>query len=171
MATTFQQRRRRAIIIGIIIALAILGFGFSDAIKETFTGVPGYARQPPAGKHVDLLWPALESASWEAGEQPMAPDDVKALVGERVRLRGFIYPISEHYDSASRIYLAPKPSSCYFCSPPAVTEMVEVNIANERMVRIFDNRSITVFGVFRVATTPDAAALYYIDDATLMLGK
>lgn len=171
MANRFQQKRKRAIIAGIIIALAISAIVLAEPIKETLYGLPGFSVKAPSGTYNELSWTKLGKANWEAGGIPEIPDNVKNYDGKNVQIAGFMYPMSEHYDNSERIYLAPKPSSCYFCTPPAVNEVIEVNTAKAKKVKVLDNRSIVIYGKFRVAKNADDAALYYIDDAEVMLKK
>lgn len=171
MANRFQQRRKRAIVAGIIIAIAILAFVLAEPIKETLYGLPGFSVKAPSGSFVDLPWTQLEKASWDAGQIPVIPNIISKYAGKNVRISGFMYPMSEHYDSSERIYLAPKPSSCYFCTPPAVNEVIEVNTADAKKVKVLDNRSIVIFGKLRLAKNADDAALFYLDDAVVMLKK
>lgn len=171
MANKFQQKRKRAIIAGIIIAIAISAFVLAEPIKETLYGLPGFSVKAPSGSFVEIPWTQLEKASWEAGGIPVIPDNVSKYAGKNVRISGFMYPMSEHYDNTERIYLAPKPSSCYFCTPPAVNEVIEVNTAKAKKVKVLDNRSIVIYGKFRLAKDAEDSALFYIDDAVVMLKK
>lgn len=167
----YQQRRKRAIFAGVIIGIAILSYVLAEPIKETFFGIPGYVVSPPAGSFLSLPWVKLEAANWESGKKPIIPTEISTLAGKKVYISGFVYPMSEHYDSSERIYLAPKPSSCYFCTPPAVNQVIEVNTAGAKKIKVLDNRSIEIFGELRIAKNADDTALYYLDNAIVMLKK
>ena len=160
--TSFQQRRRRTIILGVVIGVLIIGY-------VALTPPSGYAAHAPEGTFIPLPWKQLQAGKWEDKSKPVVVDAVKRLNGQQVKLKGFLLPL--HVPAAAaQFFVAERPRGCYFCNPPGIAEVVEVNVRGGQVMP-FTDLPVTIYGHLRVATgAPTDEMLYIIDDATLTAG-
>jgi len=104
-------------------------------------------------------WNALTNVAYTRDEGKTAlrfDDGIQALDGKAVKVRGFVTPLNSGTDQRHFI-LSPKPSTCPYCLPAGVEEMVEVFC--ERPVKYsFD--PVTVFGQFAILHE-DASGFFY----------
>ena len=101
------------------------------------------------------------------------PAEIKALDGKRIAIVGFMAPY-EKLDDMSTCMILPASVGCYFCSPPAVTQVVLIQQKNEKKEkRPFINEAVLVTGTLRLFTyasqhpAHQADFMYAIDDATV----
>lgn len=171
MRPTFQQRRKRAIIIGILCAIILFALAEGKTILLFINGpkIPGYATSAPAGKFIDLDWKAMQQGQWKYGNKPIVPQTVIALSQKQVHLKGFLLPLHTAGVS-SQFFIACKPRGCYFCNPPGVAEVVQINMANGKQLDPTD-WPVSVYGTLKVASgAPDDQMLYVINDAVMVAG-
>jgi len=172
MALTFQQRRKRAIVSGLLIAIVLVAVTFGKDLVQLITGpkIPGYATSVPSGQYVDLDWKALQQAQWEYGTKPVVPQPVQALSGKLVHVKGFLLPLHQAGVSA-QFFMAEKPRGCYFCNPPGVAEVAQINMANGKQLNPTD-WPVSVYGTLKVATgAAEDQMLYTINDAVMVAGR
>jgi hypothetical protein len=87
-----------------------------------------------------------------------------------VNLSGYLLPLHTPGVS-SQFFIAEQPRGCYFCNPPGVAEVVQINIAGGKQLEPTD-RPVQVYGTFKLASgAPSDSALYMINDATLVLAR
>jgi len=101
------------------------------------------------------------------------PADIKALDGKRVAIVGFMAPF-EKLDDMSTCMILPASVGCYFCSPPAVTQVALIQQKGEtKDKRPFINEAVIVTGTLRLFTfesqhpAHQADFMYALDDATV----
>jgi len=101
------------------------------------------------------------------------PAEIKALDGKRVAIVGFMAPF-EKLDDMSTCMLLPASVGCYFCSPPAVTQVALIQQKTDsKAKRPFINEAIIVTGTLRLFTfasqhpAHQADFMYALDDATV----
>ncbi len=58
----------------------------------------------------------------------IAPPDLKALNGERVRVPGFVVPLEDDDTELSEFLLVPNPQACIHVPPPPPNQMVYVRM-------------------------------------------
>lgn len=159
---TAKQRRRRGMFIGMAIVLIIIGY-------VLLTPPSGYALHAPAGSFAPLEWKHLQEGQWNNKSKPVIANEVKRLDGQQVVLHGFLLPLHKPA-AASQFFVAGRPRGCYFCNPPGVSEVAQVNVAGGKELP-FTDLPVTIYGRLKVATgSPDDEMLYIIDDATLTAG-
>ena len=160
--TAFQQKRRRAITLGVIIAVISVAYVL---IKPP----AGYALRPPTGSYASIQWKALQAGQWRVKQKPVVVDAVRQLNGKPVVLKGFLIPL--HTPSASSdFFFSERPRGCYFCNPPSISEVVQVTVHGGKEIP-FTDLPVTVYGKLKVASgAPTDDMLYSIDDATLTAG-
>ncbi|HEY3377673.1 MAG TPA: DUF3299 domain-containing protein [Armatimonadota bacterium] len=168
MVTSYQQQRQRkkrlTLIFGLLFAVVVVG----GALSQVLGAPPGYASKPPVGQFAPINWQAMMLGQWAYGKKPVVPAAVQTLNGQMVTARGYLLPLHSP-GVASQFFIAPKPRGCYFCSPPAASEVVQVNIAGGKQLPP-TMWMVNVYGKLRVATgAPSDQVLYVIDDATLLV--
>jgi hypothetical protein len=101
------------------------------------------------------------------------PAEIKALDGKRVAIVGFMAPF-EKLDDMSTCMILPASVGCYFCSPPAVTQVALIQQKGEtKDKRPFINEAVIVTGTLRLFTfesqhpAHQADFMYALDDATV----
>ncbi len=152
-----------------VVALALL-FGRTLLELVIVPQLDGYLSAPPAGVFTALEWPVLLQGDMPMDGPMVVPPRVRALDGQPVTVRGFCLPLHQGKSSAE-FFLAPKPSGCYFCNPPGVSEVILITTADRRKVEMA-RRPIEVFGILRVATDAQSAqSLYAIDQAVLLMRR
>jgi len=155
--------------IGLVFTAVLLGVFVVPAVLKAVVApkLPGFATKAPAGAYTDLDWKILTKGDVTTDDKPLIPAPIKALNGKLVSVRASMIPF--HSDTtSSRWYLAEKPRMCYFCSPPGIAEVVEVDVAGGKQVPITD-WSVRAYGKLKVATGKRGEALYTIEDAVLVI--
>ena len=101
------------------------------------------------------------------------PADIKALDGKRVAIVGFMAPF-EKLDDMSTCMILPASVGCYFCSPPAVTQVALIQQKSDKPEkRPFINEAVIVTGTLRLFTfesqhpAHQADFMYALDEATV----
>ena len=151
----------------LLIAAIIVVFAALQSPALLHRHPPGYEEKPPSGQFQRLDWGALQAANWIYGHKPVLLDAVAALNGKPVTARGFLLPL-HNPGRASQFFLSDKPGGCYFCNPPGVNSVVQLNLAGGKKLDICA-ASVDVYGTFHVATgAPTDRVLYWIDDAVLV---
>lgn len=99
------------------------------------------------------------------------PPELKTLDNHRVAIVGFMAPW-EQIDDMTKFILVPSYVGCYFCAPPAVTQVALVEQANPKKKKLpFINEAVIVTGTLRLFTyaskhpAHQADFLYALDDA------
>jgi hypothetical protein len=173
MSMTIQQKRKRDMTITVIVVLVALS---CLAVKRAYEGIngqllPGYLPAAPQGNYAALDWGLLQQGTWDIGHGPQSPAALLHLNGTPARLSGHLLPLHTPGVS-SQFFIAAKPRGCYFCNPPGVAEVVQVNIAGNKQIADTDY-PVTVYGTFRVATKVNdpLGNLYVLDDAQVKMGR
>ena len=163
-----ERRRRNRLILGIgAVVVVFLGLQSRSLVQTVLAPVPpGYVKTPPPGQFEGLDWQSLQKAGWIPRQKPVVPEEVAALNGKPVTARGFQLPL--HYAGKSaQFFLAAKPRGCYFCNPPGVSEVIEINVAGGKELSP-SNWTVDVYGTFHVASgAPGDNVLYTIDNASV----
>ncbi len=172
MARNIHQQRKMATSIGLIVVLGIVALAIGKDVLAYLEGpkLPGYVATAPAGVYAALDWTALHQGQWPAGGKPVIPAPVVALTGKAVCLKGFLLPLHQGADS-TQFYLAEKPRGCFFCNPPGIADVVELNTLHGARLPVTD-WPVTVYGTLHPATgAASDQTLYTIDDAVLHAGR
>lgn len=98
------------------------------------------------------------------------PDWLKQLDGQRIRLRGFMFPtfLAEGITSFG---LARDNGICCFVKEPKIYDMIQVSLADGVTTDYIDNRPFDVEGIFRIdpdADDEELFQLYRIEDAVVL---
>jgi hypothetical protein len=125
-----------------------------------------YANELPPG-HTRLNYAALQPLP---GDPPTAvPDSARALEGQDVLLKGYMYPGSRQR-GITDFLLVRDQGDCCFGGNPKITDRVLVRLAGTQGID-FTQRLVKIAGRFRIelAGAPDAGGgvLYHLDDAVV----
>ena len=114
-----------------ITLLSIVGFSLGFAgINAFLNGNENNLEQAQANdKPVDVDWATLRELDLSTGK---APQSLKKLDGQKVRIPGFIVPLEDNQDSVSEFLLVPSPTACIHTPPPPANQMVHVRMAGGR---------------------------------------
>lgn len=169
-----NRAARRRLVLGLAFLIPVALFAVANAgfIKGLIFAptLPGYVKTAPVGEFAPLDWKQLEQGQWNYRSKPIVPPAVLAQNGKPVVVRGYLLPLHTPGE-ASQFFVAKNPRGCYFCSPPGVAEVVQVNVAGGRLLTPTD-WPVSVYGIFKAATgQPGEEMLYTIDDAQLKIGK
>jgi hypothetical protein len=101
----------------------------------------------------------------------LMPSWLKELSGQRIRIRGFMYPTFEP-DGIERFVLARDNQICCFGRDPKVYDLVQVDLRAGKTTRyIPPTRAFDVVGTFKIAldlVDDKPFGLYYIEDAEII---
>jgi hypothetical protein len=115
--------------IGIATAVAFLlmAFGLTEYLKTS--GQTQFRQGAPE----ILNWDRLDMLDYRTGN---APDWLKDLSGQVVRVPGFIVPLEDDYESVAEFLLVPDPGSCVHVPPPPPNQMVYVRMKSGNRVQL-----------------------------------
>jgi len=172
MAATWQQRRRRTMLLVLAVILIAIGFAVGPTVIEAYSvpHVQGYDTAAPQGNFSPLDWDLLAQGDWPRDSQPIMPEQLRTLDEKPVMLKGFALPLHD-IGEASTLFVAKFPRGCYFCNPPSIAEIVVVKVADGKKVPLL-NRPICVYGTFHAATgSDDDEGLYTVTGAILVIKR
>ncbi|MEY4066110.1 MAG: hypothetical protein RIR26_2318 [Pseudomonadota bacterium] len=114
-----------------ITLLSVVGFSLGFAGIHVFlNGKENSIEQAQANDNpVDVDWATLRELDISTGK---APQNLKKLDGQKVRIPGFIVPLEDNQDSVSEFLLVPSPTACIHTPPPPANQMVHVRMAGGR---------------------------------------
>ncbi|MEI6519386.1 MAG: DUF3299 domain-containing protein [bacterium] len=166
-----QKKRKRNILIaiGVIVLLLVIWVMSDKDLMQLVIGpkLPGYSKHAPSGQYADIDWKNLQQGCWEYGKKPIVKPDIAQMSDKYVHVKGFMLPFHEAGPS-SQFFIAGRPRGCYFCNPPGVAEIVQVNVANGKQLDLTD-WPVSIYGTLKVATgKPDDKMLYIIDNAVVV---
>ncbi len=72
-----------------------------------------------------ISWDLLYKLDYKTGQMP---DEVKAIDGQRVRMAGFIVPLSDDYTVLSEFLLVPDAQACIHVPPPPPNLIIHVHL-------------------------------------------
>jgi len=117
---------------------------------------------------IDLL-KVLNMEPVTADAPRLMPGWLKGLDGQKIRVRGFMYPA--YSDELTKFVLARDNQICCFGRNPKIYDLIEVAMRDGTMTHYIENRPFDVVGVFRIKPTVDSdrlLQLYFIDDAVVI---
>lgn len=101
----------------------------------------------------------------------LMPDWLKGLNGQRIRLRGFMFPTFEA-EGIERFVLARDNQICCFGRDPKVYDLVQVDLRSGKTTNYIPaTRAFDVIGRFKIDMVSDDGkpyGLYYIEDAEII---
>lgn len=98
------------------------------------------------------------------------PEWLTQLDGQRIRIRGFMYPTFEA-TGLKAFTLARDNGICCFVREPKIYDIISIKLAKGQTSDYIDNKPFDVEGIFRIAPEADEEELYQlyrIEDATVL---
>lgn len=169
MAKISKIKQKRFIFFGVLILLVTIWVMADKDLRQFITGpdLPGYASGAPSGEYANLDWKLLQQGEWPYGKKPVINKQIMALSGKKVRLKGFMLPLHDAGPS-SQFFIAEQPRGCYFCNPPGVAEVAQINIAGSKQINITD-WPVSAYGILKIASgKPDEKMMYTIDEVVIV---
>lgn len=120
---------------------------------------------PPSKDMTD--WALLTAYEYAPGLAGLS-DELKALEGKTITMRGFLMTISQ-WDDITEFCLVPNHMSCCFGMPAGIQSMVHITLRRGERGLPNTTEPLEVKGVFRAVETKDDGILlsiYRLDDAT-----
>ena len=110
-----------------------------------------YATEVPDGyERLSFRWLSQQKPIIEDGQTRIHPD-AKALDGQKVFIKGYMYPEKSKYN-LKRFVLCKDTGQCCFGGNPAATDIVVVEFVNDARAQFRELSLINVAGTFRAKT-------------------
>lgn len=125
---------------------------------------------PPAPGTDGLDWAVLTAYDYKPGLVGL-PDEVKALEGKRVTMRGFLLPLYE-FDDIHEFVLVANHMSCCFGMPAGISGQVQVKMPADAKGLPNTSEPLRVEGTFHVVETKEQGyilSIFRMDDATVRI--
>lgn len=117
-----------------------LGFTYATEVPE------GYQRITYAALQPDAAAPAAKD-----GQTPPVPESARQLDGQRVFIKGYMYPGARDSRIASFVLVRDNGTCCFGGPTPKLTDMIEVTLAEPLRIN-YTMRTLAVAGTFHVQT-------------------
>jgi hypothetical protein len=113
----------------------------------------------------EVKWDQLNLLDYKTGK---APDDVKKLNGTKVKIAGYIVPLTDEYFVLNEFLLVPNAQACIHVPPPPPNLIVHVKLADPLPIEKVFNPA-WIIGTLQIHTTTSiyGSASYDMDDATM----
>lgn len=95
------------------------------------------------------------------------PDWLRKLNGQKVRIRGFMYPAFE--DTGLRGFTFVRDENCFYGQNANVFHFAEVTMRKGKTADYINGRPFDVVGVFRLGEEAERGQLYALDDAIVIV--
>lgn len=99
-----------------------IAFGLCVGVVVANVFLKSAQRSKPTGKPVIVKWEQLYKLDYKTGKYP---DELKALNGKRVKIAGFVVPLSDNYSVLEEFLLVPDAQSCVHSPPPPPSLIVQ----------------------------------------------
>ena len=171
MALSREEKKARKRTLLIIVGVVVLFVAMqSKSLVQAIVAPspPGYDKTKPAGDYTPLDWDTLQKGAWTYGSKPRLAEGMAALEGKPVTVRGYMLPLHSAA-VGGQWFFASKPRGCYFCNPPGISDVIEINMPKSKEIEP-STWQVDVYGTFHMAQgKPSDALLYWIDDAVVVV--
>jgi hypothetical protein len=130
--------------------IAVMGLILSVGMFTSAAGMHAYtyATEVPDGyERLDFRWLSQQKPIEEDGRLRIA-DEAKALDGQKVFVKGYMYPQNQN-TGLSRFTLCKDTGQCCFGGDPALTDMIAVEFVNKTRANFKQLTLVSVAGTFR----------------------
>src|SRR5688572_24374103 len=122
-------------------------------------------RAPKDGQALDLTIKDLGNFDYDQDKGGNIPQDVKALAGSTIRVRGFMIPMDQA-DNITKFALVPDLFACCFGQPPQIQHMIVANCPEGKAVG-YSPDEILVEGKLNVEEKKDDGYIISIFEVTV----
>ena len=127
------------------IVVLISGIVFMEFFLQSGSSAKG----KPTGNAVEVKWETLYKLDYESGK---APEELKVYDGKRVKIAGFVVPLSDNYTMLEEFLLVPDAQSCVHVPPPPPNLIVQSKLETPLTSdKVFNPAWIT--GVLKIEKT------------------
>jgi len=126
------------------VALGGLAWWFQDDLKSL--GLPLFKQTADNGIP-ELPWELLQTLDYKNGQ---APPELKAFVGQQVKIPGFIVPLDAVEDRLTEFLLVPVYGLCIHVPPPPPNLMVHVKDTEGFKGKMWMAEGIWLSGIFQI---------------------
>lgn len=131
-----MSRKKIGIIAGVIVAVLAVGiFVFSQS--------------GPKDEIVEIDWYLLSKLDYKSGA---APRELKRLHNKKVKMPGFVVPLTDSYSVLKEFLLVPNAQACIHVPPPPPNLIVHVHLENTLSMRQVHNPA-WVTGTLKIQTS------------------
>lgn len=128
----------------------------------------------PDGSTVENLWKTLAKITYKKEydeflgfkiDKPVFSDDIKALEGKEVTVKGFIIPVEGYKSHKEFIFSAFPYNMCFFCGgagPESVMEVFSIDAVK------YTAESITLKGILELNPDDVNRLMYFLKDAKVV---
>ena len=117
-----------------------------------------YATEVPEGyERLSFRWLAQQKPIIEDGQTRIHPD-AKSLDGQKVFLKGYMYP-GQQKTNLKKFVLCKDTGQCCFGGKPALTDMVVVEFVNDARAHFRELSLVNVAGTFRAKKVVDGGEI------------
>ncbi len=115
---------------------------------------------------VPIDWRLLGQLNLDNGS---APDSLKRLDGQRVRIPGFIVPLDDAIDEGAEFLLVPYYGACVHTPPPPANQMAYVTMSGNRSVKLALFDAVWMEGTLRIVNydSPYGSVGYTIEGLSM----
>lgn len=131
--------RRLAFVLACVVAASLP----SAVMAQARPAAPAAAAQSA----VPIDWRLLGQLDYDKG---IAPDTLKRLDGQRVRIPGFIVPLDDAIDEDAEFLLVPYYGACVHTPPPPPNQMAFVTMTGGRSVKLALFDAVWMEGTLRI---------------------
>jgi hypothetical protein len=141
------------------VASAVTSTGDASALPGLPPAAPVSASErkphpaPKAGETLEMTIKELGNFEYDPEQNTPIPDDVKALSGSNIRLRGFMIPMDQA-ENISKFALVPSLFACCYGQPPQVQHTIVVTCPKGKAVSYYPDE-IIVEGKLNVEVQKD----------------
>ncbi len=158
-----------------LILFIILGlFGFIKVKTDTLTVSQTHNLQPPNERAAQDNLPKARDATWDmlyktkitiddskGGYSAEVPEDVKKLVGQKIKISGFMLPL-ESTEKFKHFLLSKRTPTCFFCPPGGPNEIIDVYADKETK---WVEQIITYEGTFELVNNAEMGVFFKMTEA------
>jgi hypothetical protein len=127
------------------LASAPIGDPAARGLRAALAASAGVSRQdsPP------IDWRVLAGLDYLTGK---ATDTLKKLEGKQVRVPGFVVPLDDFQEDGAEFLLVPYYGACVHTPPPPPNQIIFVQMANKKAVKLALFDAVWMHGKLKIAT-------------------
>jgi hypothetical protein len=158
MPTHSSRRRVRAALRAAATGLALLTLSAGALEAQRAGGAQGPA--------ISVDWRLLGQMN---PDTRVAPDSLKRLDGQRVRIPGFVVPLDDAQDEGAEFLLVPYYGACVHTPPPPPNQMAFVTMQGGRSIKLALFDAVWMEGTLRIVNydSPYGSVGYTIEGVSM----
>lgn len=145
---------------------SILRPALAAAAVLLFAGSSLEAQQRAAADAISIDWRLLGQMN---PDTRVAPDSLKRLDGQRVRIPGFVVPLDDAQEEGAEFLLVPYYGACVHTPPPPPNQMAFVTMQGGRSIKLALFDAVWMEGTLRIVNydSPYGSVGYTIEGMSM----